>query len=427
MLRGHLLAVALTLSAAVSAAAATLSSAAPPADDDAAALSLPVPASMPDGSQRPWSLTTEGALTSAALRSGGSLQTERLTFDGRYDTTLAPGVRVVAADLLDLDAEQFLTVGHAINTFREAYVSWQPVDDVILDAGRINLRQGVAFGYNPTDFFREGALRTVDSLDPDSLRQNRLGTAMLRAATLWDSGAFTASFAPRIESSTAVGPLNPDFGATNHDTRWLLAVSQRLRSDRTPQLLLFGGDPGSPQLGLNLTYVMGSAVVAFIETSGGRQPSLWSLAGNAPNDASLRARAATGLTYSAPNKLSVTVEYEYSGAALSRAGWNYVRQYALADYGRYRAFATHQQDLVTPHNALLYATWQDVGLRHLDMTAFVRVDLVDHSTLPWVEMRYHWTHLDAAIRWQNFTGGGTSDFGASPEGRTWQAVLDYYL
>jgi hypothetical protein len=42
-------------------------------------------------------------------------------------------------------------------------------------------------------------------------------------------------------------------------------------------------------------------------------------------------------------------------------------------------------------------------------------------------MRYHWTHLDAAVRWQNFTGGGTSDFGASLEGRTWQAVLDYYL
>lgn len=426
MRRGHL--VALALSVAVIARMSSAGGTSPPTDDDdAAALSLPVSAPTPEDSPKRWSLTTESALTSAALRSAGTVQTERLSFDGRFDATLAPGVRLVVADLLDLDAQQLFAAGQGINTFKEAYVSWQAADDLILDAGRINLRQGVAFGYNPTDFFREDAVRTVDSLDPDSLRQNRLGTAMLRGQALWDSGAVTASFAPRIESSAAVGPFNPDFGATNHATRWMLAVSQRFGADLSPQLLLFGGDPGSPQLGLNLTHVVGDSVVAFIEASGGHQPSLWSQAGNVANDGSLRARAATGFTYSAANKLSVTLEYEYSGAALGRAEWNYARQYARSDYGRYRLLASDQQDPVTPHNAFVYATWQDLGIRHLDLTAFLRVDLVDHSTLPWVEIRYHWSRLDAAIRWQDVTGDSTSDFGAAPAGRTWQAVLDYYL
>ena len=46
--------------------------------------------------------------------------------------------------------------------------------------GRINVRNGAALGYNPTDFFRSGALRSVVSIDPNSLRENRLGTVMLR-------------------------------------------------------------------------------------------------------------------------------------------------------------------------------------------------------------------------------------------------------
>ena len=419
----------LMLVAALHAAPTARALSAPPPtdDDDAAALALTAMQPAPSDQSRSCSLVTEAALTAAALQGGGSAETERLSFDGRYDSTWAPGWRVVAADLLDLERRQSFDAGPAINTLKEAYVSWQPDNDMILDAGRINLRQGVAFGYNPTDFFREDALRSVDSLDPDSLRQNRLGTAMLRGEALWDSGAFTASFAPRIESATAVGPFNPDFGATNHDDRWMLALSQRIGAGITPQLLLFGGVPGSPQLGLNVTYVIGNSTVAYLEASGGHQPSLWSAAGNAPDDASLRARAAGGVTYSAANKLSVTLEYEYNGTAQGRRDWNFVRQYSLAGYGRYRAFVSAEQDLVTQHGGLVYTTWQDVGIRHLDLTAFVRVDLVDHSTLPWTELRYHWSHLDAAIRWQTVTGGGTSDFGASPEGRTWQAVLDYYL
>lgn len=399
----------------------------PPEDDDAAALALPVTAPAVDGNARVGSLVVEAALTSASLRSGGSEQAERLSFDGRDDWTLTAGLRFVAADLLDLNWQREFDQGQATNTFKEGYLSWQPKADVILDAGRINARQGVALGYNPTDFFRADALRTVDSLDPDSLRENRLGTVMLRGQTLWDSGAITASFAPKIESSPSSGAFDPDFGATNHNDRWMLALSQRLTGDFTPQFLVFGGNASSTQVGLNLTHVMGTATVAYLEASAGHQPSLFALAGNTANDAALRARAAAGFTYSAPNKLSLTLEYEYNGAALGRAAWNSVRYRDLPGYGRYRNLATDLQDTATEHNAFVYASWADVGVRHLDITAFLRLDLVDKSKLPWAEARYHWTKWDVAIRWQNFIGAATSDYGASPQGQTLQAVVSYYL
>jgi hypothetical protein len=146
-----------------------------------------------------------------------------------------------------------------------------------------------------------------------------------------------------------------------------------------------------------------------------------------PGAEALRARASAGFTYSARNKLSVTVEYEYDGAAPGRSGWDALRAGDPQFYGRYREFALAQQELTTRQSVFAYAAWQDLGLRHLDLTAFVRVDLLDHSRLPWTELRYHWSHIDAAVRWQDYIGGATTDFGAAPTRQTWQAVLDYYL
>jgi hypothetical protein len=392
-----------------------------PDDDDSAALSLAGSGSTAAAKSASW--VVEAALTEAQLP-GGYESEERLSLDYRDDVLLAAGWRAVVADRLDLD---WLVGGQRINTVKQAYVSWQPLSDLLVDAGRINARQGVALGYNPTDFFKADALRTVDSLDPDSLRDERLGTVMLRGETLWSSGAFTALYAPRLADAPSNGPFSADLGATNHQNRWLLALSQRLGSVFTPQWLLFGEQGQAPEAGVNLTSVLGQATVVFVEASGGRMPSSWAESLELPGCESLRGRASAGLTYSTPNKLSLSLEYEYDGAALSRAGWNAARQGDPENYGRYRNYVADQQELPTRHNLFAYVSWQDFLTKHLDLSAFVRFDLVDHSRLPWAELRYHWSHLDAAMRWQDYVGASTSDFGASTSQQTWQVLLDYYL
>jgi hypothetical protein len=394
-------------------------------DDDSAALSLPAAAAAPGNHS--FSLTTEGAVTEDSQRIGGDLAAERLSLDFRYDARVTSAVRMVLADLLDLEWSRPFEGWQHINTFKEGYVSWQPRSDLLLDIGRINVRQGVALGYNPTDFFREGALRTIDSLDPGSLRQNRLGTAMLRTEALWDRGALTAIYAPRLKNEPSSRPFDPDFGATNNRSRWSLSLTQRLWRDFAPQWILLGDDHAPPQLGVNLTRVFDTSTVAYLEVSGGRHSSLWSEAQHSPDAASLRSRAATGITYSTAAKISLTVEYQYNGAALSRSGWAGAREQSGAAYGRYRDLATTRQDPVTQHNAFIYATWQDPFLRHLDLSAFLRIDLIDHSCLPWTEMRYHWSRLDAALRWQAYRGGAASDYGAAASRQTWQALVDFYL
>jgi hypothetical protein len=412
----------------------------PPADDDSAALSLVSadPAIAPAHS--PLSLTLEGAATRAAQQDAGAANEQRLSFDMRFDGGLGRTVRAVFADRLDVDWMEDPQRTQPINTLKEAFLSWQPLADLSFDAGRINARQGVALGYNPTDFFRAGALRAIESLDPDSLRDNRQGSVMLRSQALWDGGALTALYSPKLDSHPSTGPFSADWGATNPEGRWLLALSQRLAPGLNPQFLLFGANDGSPQLGLDLTTVAGNATVVYLEASAGHAASLWTQALEAPAatleippstaslrvHAALQGRAAAGLTYSAANKLTMSLEYEYDGAALGRTDWLLARNGNPLAYARYRDYVELQQEPPTQHNLFLYASWQDVILRHLDLAAFMRLDLIDHSRLPWTELRYHWPRVDAAVRWQDSQGGATSDFGASASRQTWQLLVDYY-
>ena len=408
-------------------AAAAAAGAADMEDDDSAALALPSAQLAPAASARSTSLTLEGVETAAAQVDGPEQEGQRLSADARYDSALATGWRAIVAARLDADwANRFDTL-EEIGTLKEAYLSWQPQPSLLLDAGRINGRQGVAYGYNPTDFFRTDAVRSIVSIDPNSLRDNRLGTVMLRGQQLWDSGALSVVYAPRLTDHASAAPMDPDIGATNARDRWLVSFSQKLATNWTPQWLAFGGEGQEPQLGMNLTALLGQSMVAYAEVSAGRSSSLWAQALDLPRTDTWRSRAASGLTYSTTSKLSLTLEYEYNGAGLGTIAWDAARGGSLARYGRYREYALAQQDTATRSNLFLYATWQDLLVRHLDLSALLRQDLADHSRLPYVELRRHWTALDLALRWQDSWGDTTSDYGASPQRQTWQFVIDYYL
>jgi hypothetical protein len=397
-------------------------------DDDAAALALGAATPTPAATvARSTMLTVEGAFTEAAQQDAGETSLQRLSLDGRFDGSFAPGFRAIVAERIDSDWSGSLGGNQEVGTLKEAYVSWQPFTGTLADAGRINARQGVAFGYNPTDFFRADAIRSLVSLDPDSLRDNRLGTVMLRGEELWSTGAITAAYAPRLTEQSSAGALDPDWGATNSRGRWLICASQQLAPGWMPQWLLFSGDGQSPQAGMDITAALGSATVAYLEVSAGRSATLLAQALDQPERSTLRSRASTGVTYSTASKLSLTVEYEYNGTGLSSGKWSRLAASNPQDYGRYREFALLQQDLPTQSNVFGYASWQDLVFRHLDLTAFLRVDLVDHSKLPWFELRRHWTAVDLALRWTDVQGSAVSDFGASTERQTWQLVLDYYL
>ncbi len=415
----------------VRALALTLLAAAGPAladDEDAAALALADKAPTVAEHARDWRVSMQAAARESGQRSGNAADdAEFLALDMHYDRTFARNWRAVFADRLDLSWQRRLSNENTVNTLKDAYLSWQPQPDRIADLGRINTRYGVASGYNPTDYFRAGAIRSIVSIDPASLRENRLGSVMLRGQTLWSDGSLTGLYSPKLADRPNDGAFDPDVGATNHKNRWLIAASQRLSDSFNPQWLFSGEQGRAPQLGLNLTTLLNDATVAYFEWSGGRSPSLVSQALNRADDTAFRNRLASGLTYTTASKLSLTLEYEFNGAGLDREDWNALRQGSPPAYLQYRTFVQTLQDLPTKQNAFLYVKWQDAFVIHFDLSAFERFDVVDHSHLSWLEARYHWNHVDLAWQWQLNSGDAGSQYGALPQRQIWQALITYFF
>lgn len=397
------------------------------ADEDAAALSLADTAAATTPQSRDWRVLTEAAWSELALRGGGLRRIERLSIDVNYDKAFAAGWRAVFANRLDARWQHSPSDQSNVNTLKEAYLSWQARTDRIADLGRINVRYGVAYGYNPTDYFRADAVRSIVSIDPSSLRENRLGSVMLRGQTLWTDGSLSALYSPKLADRPSDSEFSADLGATNRRARWLLVASHKLSDKLNPQWLLYGGVGESPRLGLNLTALLNDATVAHLEWSGGRAASLLSQALMLHEDEAFHSRLATGLTYTASNKLSLTMEYQYNGAGLDRAGWDELRRGPLAAYGQYRSFAAALQDPPTKQRVFVRAQWQDAFLNHLDLTSFMFFDAVDSSRLFWVEARYHWTRVDVALLWQLNSGLAGSSYGGLPEQRIWQALARVFF
>lgn len=406
----------------------------PPASDapdsEGAALLLADQAPRATERAKDWQLSIEAALVQTRQRYNlGDLPGQRLSLDLQVDTHLSAQWRAVLSDQLDQRWQHQFNAPKATNTLREAYLSWQPQPERALDVGRINARYGVAMGYNPTDYFRSGANRSIISADPASLKKNRQGSVMLRGQTLWNGGSLTALLSPHLADQPSDAPFGLNVGATNPRHRWLIALTQRLSDNLQPQWLLFGEQQQAPQLGFNLTGVLGQASVVYIETSLGRSRSQLAQAVTDLDDSALRTRLATGLTYATDNKLSLTAEYQYNGAALSASAWRALAQptpVAQAQYLAYRQWLQTQLDLPTRQAVFLYASWQDALLKQLDLNAMLRLNADDHSRLSWLEARYHWPRIDLALQWQHLHGRAGSEYGAATQRRVVQLALRYF-
>lgn len=398
----------------------------PPGDADA--LSLADEAKPEKRAQRAWQAFGEASLSRTGQRSGQpTLDGRRLSLDLRWDDTLAPGLRAVLSDRLDLSHSSEAPRETNVNTLREAYLSWHAGPELIADIGRINLRYGTALGYNPTDHFKTGALRSIVSPDPNSLRENRQGSFVLQGQKLWSGSSISAVLSPEIGRAPSDATFSLDANATNPRDRWLLAASHKFSENFNPQVVLHGGAGMATQAGLNLSGLLGSSTTAFLELSSGKGRSLVAQAQGLPEAERTQHRAAVGLTYTTAFNLSLTAEAEHNSAAPNRAQWNAFSAAAPGNAQRLLGLSELQQDLPVRQALFFYAAWRDMGIRNLDFSAFIRRDGATRSRAQWLEARYRWGSAEVALQWQAFSGDPSSLYGAVPQPRRVEVLLRYFL
>jgi hypothetical protein len=402
----------------------------------------------------------ENAFTQSWLRGGvvpapppqPSDWEERLLLDVRDQWHVGRDFSLTYSDRLNLRAENglnFPSHENVINDLREAYASWEPVEGTFLDAGRVNLKSGVALGFNPTDFFKTRAVVEPLSADPVVLREDRLGTLMLRAQRIWAGASITAAYAPAVASKSAIytdvdlRSFDPMFDRTNALDRFALKGSLDVFEGFSPELLAYHED-GRTRWGLNLTESLGQSTVAYVEWSAGPRASLIDEAlsfgretGTIPPGAPavlpadsrqrLRSELAAGASYTTQRpKITFNLEFNYNQAGFTGADWSNWFQAGRGTTGRspiagqlwyIRDYAVDQQDQLSRSTVFVRADWVDAFIPKLELSGFVDTDLLDGSARVQLTADYYlsdrWT-VGALLLVD--VGGRRSDFGSLPQG-----------
>ena len=398
------------------------------ADLESDALSLEAAPAAPAQGARDTKIFVEGAVGNASQRYlPESRNIGRASLDFFHTARLSPGLRAVVSDRIDHIYPAEAGADATVNSLREAYLSWQPeAGNTIVELGRVNLRYGPGYGYNPTDFFRDGSLRTRTTANPFALRENRLGSVMLRAQRLWTEGSLSVDYSPKLADRPNADGWSLDLGSTNNRNRTLVALSSQFSQSVSSQVLVYKEQGMSPSLGGSLTALLSDSAVAHLEGSHGSEPDLLSRALAQTGAAATRNRFAGGITYTTLGKLSVTAEYQYNGFALDQSNWSALGARPTTQVA-YLLEAQRRQELAPRTAYLIYVTQKSLLLKNLDLTAFLRVNAGDHSRLVWAELRHHWPSFDLAFQLQRHIGGPTSEFGILPDSRIIQVLGSYYF
>jgi len=397
------------------------------ANDELDALSLESAPEVKPAAPTSLKWLAEGAWGNASQRYlPDSRNIGRASIDFSYASRLAPGWRAVVSDRLDYFEPALASTDATVNSLREAYLSWQPDGgNSIFELGRINLRYGPSYGYNPTDFFRDGSLRVLTTADPFALRENRLGTVMLRGQYMWSDSAVSVALAPKLADAASANGWNLDLGATNNRDRAVLMLSTQFSKNVSGQTLLYKQADQSTAIGFNMAALLSDAATAHLEFSRSSEPSLIDRTLGATNATPTRNRFSGGVTYTTVGKLSVTAEYQYNGFALSQADWSALGG-APATQLAYLSEALRLQELAARQSYLIYVTQKSLGHKDLDLTAYLRLNPGDDSKLFWLELRRHWPNFDLSFQLQQNIGNANSEFGLLPDRRVVQVLGTYY-
>jgi hypothetical protein len=358
----------------------------------------------------------------------------RGVIDFRHVWQLSDSFRITASDRLDrtleLDAQQGAPSSqYTINSLRELYGSWRfgnPAAPFYLDFGRINLREGVGSGYNPTDFFKARAVQTTVSLDPTALRVDRLGVVMATLQSVADWGTVTVAAVPRLTNKVSTGeteaPFSLAFDRTNGLSAGLIKISPQINERLSADAILFQREDEDLQTGLNLSLLLNDATVLNLEYAGGRLLSLPAPNMAAPNMAepprSWANRLAANVVWTSPFGPEFTLEAEYASNALSAKEWNdwrHVNSLALAT--RLNGIITQQNLLQEPLvqlNGFGRVSWTNAfGRTGLNLAGFALVNAYDGSVLWQIEVSQSLNStLSLNAQFNGFEGRTGTEFGS---------------
>lgn len=407
-----------------------------PAEDTVASNSDLLPSSMLfDG----FTLSTEGRLLRLEDNDGDANWLGRLSVGlfGRkpLSETLSLLANIYARGTVRDDDAFKISDDVRIET-RELALSWVVQPSFVVEAGRVNIRAGVASGFNPTDRFRIDSLVVDDSLDVTDRREDRLGVLVADAAYQLEDGLLQLGFRPAIKAGD--------------DTIWADADVIGLSLDRTnPDNLLFA--KFSPEtsgnlfltgslylerresgVGLEASAAASDSVVVYSEAFIQRRRNLSSAGSSAGVDdanlddvgfddgRSIQTQTATGVSWSLPSwlvgqeNITLALEHHYNQAGLSGDGLDALDGTPPGFAGPIFAEAARLQEPLARHSFFTRFSWTDM-VDDVDLSAIAFVEPYDGSGQAQLSIDIALNERSTlGMRAQTSWGAEDSAFGSNP-------------
>jgi len=368
----------------------------------------------------------------------------RLSFDADVKFMATQAVTVAVSDRLSAyggDTIPSVTSANLENDLREVYVADEFLPRSYVEIGRVNLKEGLAYGWSPTDFFKPRTAVQISSLDPSIAREDRLGVVMIEAQRLFDSASLSAAFAPRLQGATAIptsapASFDPRWGRTNSDNRGLITASWT-GSMLNPQLLAFFDRVG-PHWGASVSHAFNASTVGYLEWSGTREADLTAraiafgidtgafteaVAGTAGGSSTKHFAndLAAGTSWTTAFNLTLTLEYHYHQSGLTDAEFERIFSRGLSGprgaslFWYVQQYAADQQEPFMTRELFLRADWQDVIPSTLNLGGVAFVAQRDGSALAQIYAHYFVSRSWTVSAYLGTTLGSTrSAFGDTP-------------
>ncbi|WGF90522.1 hypothetical protein [Marinivivus vitaminiproducens] len=319
---------------------------------------------------------------------------------------------------------------------QELALTARATDWLDVDIGRINVRNGVATGFNPTDWFKVDSLVTADSFDVVDRREDRLGTFVIQSILHNESGVLQTGFRPEIEGHgedwtsdhdviglglDRTNPRSAFYAKYAPSTGQNLAVSVSTLLERE-----------QPGIGFEASRALSDELVVFAEYFGQWRRDLAGEA-NARGDLntdvaqrlgsaggrSFQSQLALGSTWSLPfwavgnEDIALTAEYHFNQAGLSSSeldAWFDAGEDGDAGPGELwatRGLAGTRQEPLTQHQLFFRFAWTDVT-ENVDLGAIAFVSPQDGSALVETTLDAY-VFTDGHIRLSGFVAAGPDD------------------
>ena len=301
---------------------------------------------LPTSSQEPLQALSNRALGPFSLE----LKSQAMADWQRHDSAITSGR--LAARLYgqgDLGGPFGIELNTKLRTYGNNRERYQPQNNIRLDvqslafsyspssawrwvAGRTNIRNGVASGFNPTDWFKDNSQVTFESLDTADRREDRLGVVAVEGVWLREESVLSFGYRPDLH-------VKPDTAASNSD---VIGLSLDRTNNKDALFVKYAPSPASwnnltltlsslyendrPSLGAEMSLAVVDNLVLYSEWFAQRRQSLTDEATRShPDNMRIYNQLASGFTWSVSEALvgnenvALSVEYHVNEAGLNQS------------------------------------------------------------------------------------------------------------